>query len=352
MENALNIFVAVKEAKTQQHCNSFLDEAIAIAARVIRQRLPEINNSDFDDLRQTVLVKVVQKLREVDSENGNTCIRNFEDYVARITHNVCNDYLRAKLPARMRLKHHLLGLFRRHSTLSLWKCGETTLCGFHIWSNRTLDSDTDEKLNSLYTKFHENNPPFPLKSNHTNSSTNGNTNGNALVLVTNIFGWLKSPLVFKDLVELVAEIQGVAQITSESFNGEEYAYQDSGNQTIAFHQAIVCEDIDRVRALLKQIWGFLQTRSLNQRRAFLYTSADENGESFLFRLLNERTVSISELSISLEVSTEHLFNLISNTPMDMTDAEAELGATKANIYKWKHRVQERLWDALKENKKK
>lgn len=343
MENALNLFVAVKEAKAQHYCNSFSDEAVAIAARVIRQRLPEINSSDFDDLKQTVLVKAFQRLREIDSENGSTCIRNFEDYVARISHNVCNDYLRAKSPARMHLKHSLRDLFRRHATLSLWKISETKLCGFHIWSGRTLDSDIDEKLNGLYAKLHENNLPFQLESN--------DANGNVLALVTNIFSWLNSPLVFNDLVELVAEIQGVAEIKSGAFNYEEPAYQVSYNRPIVFSQEIVCEDIDQVQMLLRQIWEFLQTRSLNQRRAFLYTSADENGESFLLRLLKERVVAISELCRSLEVSTEHLFHLISKTPIDITGAEEELGATKANIYKWKHRVQERLWDTLKESKK-
>src|SRR4051812_12442886 len=71
------------------------------------------NNQDAEDLYQEAMTRVVQQLHQLQSST-HTDIQNFELYVSRIVSNTCKDFLRAKSPARTRLKYSLRDLLKRH----------------------------------------------------------------------------------------------------------------------------------------------------------------------------------------------------------------------------------------------
>src|SRR5689334_19063556 len=61
-------------------------------------------NQDAEDLYQEAMSRVVHELNQLYSSDG-TDIENFELYVSRLAANLCIDFLRAKSPARTRLKY-------------------------------------------------------------------------------------------------------------------------------------------------------------------------------------------------------------------------------------------------------
>src|SRR5262249_44623219 len=108
-----------------------LDELLAFnATPVVRQTLrrrlgfyvdqrgSNPHNQDAEDLYQEIMAKVVQSLR---NSSTATSIDNFQQYVARIATNGCNDLLRAKSPARARLKNKLRYLLSHHPDFAIWE---------------------------------------------------------------------------------------------------------------------------------------------------------------------------------------------------------------------------------------
>jgi len=91
-------------------------------------------NQDAEDLYQEAITRVVQGLNELRLYTGSD-IENFELYVSRLTSNLCIDFLRAKSPARTRLKYRLRDLLKRHKDLVTWQHGGEILCGYAAWQN-------------------------------------------------------------------------------------------------------------------------------------------------------------------------------------------------------------------------
>ena len=130
MDNVLVPYLAARdEQERQQH----LDELVTIRAaplirQVLRRRLAFYvsaqgvngNNQDAEDLYQEAMTRVVQVLHQLDSASGIE-IGNFALYVSRIASNTCTDFLRAKSPARTRLKDGLRHLLKRHKDLVSWE---------------------------------------------------------------------------------------------------------------------------------------------------------------------------------------------------------------------------------------
>jgi DNA-directed RNA polymerase specialized sigma24 family protein len=114
-----NVLVPYLTARDKQQRQQHLDELVTIRAaplirQVLRRRLGFYvnaqgvngNNQDAEDLYQESMTRVVQVLHQLHSASGIE-IANFDLYVSRIASNTCTDFLRAKSPARTRLKDGL-----------------------------------------------------------------------------------------------------------------------------------------------------------------------------------------------------------------------------------------------------
>jgi DNA-directed RNA polymerase specialized sigma24 family protein len=106
---------APNEEARQRHLDQLLTvRAAPVIRQVLRRRLgfyvsaqgTNEKNHDAEDLYQEAMTRVVQVLHQLQSSPGND-IDDFELYVSRLASNVCTDFLRAKSPARTRLKYSL-----------------------------------------------------------------------------------------------------------------------------------------------------------------------------------------------------------------------------------------------------
>ena len=139
MDNVLVTYVSAQDdGDRQRHLDEILTvRAAPIIRQVLRRRLgfyvsaqgTNENNQDAEDLYQEAMTRVVQVLRQLQSSSEND-IEDFELYVSRIASNICTDFLRAKSPARTRLKYSLRDLLKQHDELVSWEHDRETLCGF------------------------------------------------------------------------------------------------------------------------------------------------------------------------------------------------------------------------------
>lgn len=78
------------------------------------------------------------------------------DGLLLVAANACYDYLRAKSPARNRLKNNLRGPLERHMDFAMWRMGEgEALCGFTVWLNSGKSPSQVKRFSSLEAKLQE-----------------------------------------------------------------------------------------------------------------------------------------------------------------------------------------------------
>src|SRR5439155_14060203 len=103
-------------------------------------------NPDAQDLNQETMIRIVQALDDLRRSSENEGIDDIRKYVAGVAGNVCRDYLRARSPARRRLKDNIRLVLTRHPDFALWQVEGDYLGGFSLsrerdapppWSNKT-----------------------------------------------------------------------------------------------------------------------------------------------------------------------------------------------------------------------
>lgn len=144
-----NVLVPYITARDEEERQQQLNELVTIrAARVIRQVLRR--RLAFYVSAQGVNGK--QALDQLYSAPGIE-IDSFDLYVSRIASNTCTDFLRAKSPARTRLKDGLRHLLKRHKDLVSWEYDGEILCGFAPWRNTGKSAFSDQPWPDLETKL-------------------------------------------------------------------------------------------------------------------------------------------------------------------------------------------------------
>src|SRR6266542_6714542 len=103
-------------------------------------------NPDAEDLYQEIMAKIIQALNDLERKSKSSEIERFRDYVFRVASNACVTFLRAKSPARRRLKDNVRVVLIRHPDLAIWKTEGEFLCGFTVWQQTKTVSPKRESL--------------------------------------------------------------------------------------------------------------------------------------------------------------------------------------------------------------
>src|SRR5436853_5514616 len=119
----LSYVQATNESERQQKLDELLVVyAAPVARQTLRQKLGfHVNqfgvnpyNPDAEDLYHEIIAKIIEVLTTLP-DTPRTEIEKFEHYVAGIATNACLDYMRAKSPARTRLKYSIREILSRKS---------------------------------------------------------------------------------------------------------------------------------------------------------------------------------------------------------------------------------------------
>ena len=240
-----------------------LFEASPLVRNTLRRRLgfyvsplgANPRNHDAEDLYHDVMAKLIGLLNDPQLRAGRPEVKNFRQYVLRVATNACHDYLRAKSPARNRLKNNLRDLLERHSDFALWRVREgEPLCGFTAWLNRDKSPSLDERLSLL-----EDRPQELLSAGFAREDVR---QAPLTRLVAEVFRRLEGPVEFERLVQVAALLLDVKDQPPQSLNEEGELPQSLTDSTFR------CETRLEVRELLRSRWTAVRRLQSKPRDTF------------------------------------------------------------------------------------
>jgi RNA polymerase sigma factor (sigma-70 family) len=343
MDHLLVPFLAALDQLSQDEKlqELLVTEAAPVIRKVIRRKAGfyvssqglNPNNQDAEDVYQEIIGKVLHILRELHQSPTRTDIVDFQQYVARIAANACIDLVRAKSPARARLKHKLRFLLTHHQSFAIWKTGSETLCGFVAWH----DTDITEPTAKLLADLDEAARAFAEQ----HSVLNENREVRLPRLVADILNWLGSPIQLESLVSLIALLTDVKDMPTELLDDNVHSYQNIDH----LHIFSASSELERVQ-LLQRLWNGLSEITDKQRSAFALRFEDENGRDLFTLLLESKVVTLSQLANSFQRTPQQLAELWSRLPMDSTNAAIELSTTREQVHKLHFRARQHLRQIL------
>lgn len=337
-----NVLIPYLSAKDEQDRQVHLDELLILRAgplirNVLLRRLAfhvsargaNQNNQDAEDLYQEAMTRVVYGLTQLQSSPGSE-IENFELYVSRIAANICTDFLRAKSPARTRLKYSLRDLLKRNKDLDSWEHYGEIICGFAIWRNARKCpfseqpfSEVEPQLESFKSIYFEDTDLRQAPLSQT---------------VADFFHWVGGPVELEVLVQSFAYLLEVRDPEIRSLDDPAVTANDvyliGNTQPAESHLA--------ANELLGQLWQAVIQLPAEQRDAFAFGFKDEVGQDFFSILLAGKIVNWDELARGMDRSVEELIRLRIRMPMDAAGVAQVLGASRENVHKWRFRALRRL----------
>jgi len=335
----LSYLQAVEESERERLLSELvLVHASPLVRHTLRQRLNFFvdhsgvnpNNPEAEDLYHDVITRLIARLNELRAAPHEDTIDSFRQYVARVAANACHDYLRAKSPARSRLKNNLRDLLDRHPEFSRWKDeANEYLCGFAAWRNRELSQESSKNLRQLQER------PEAFKG-----KVIPGEDVRRLPLtrvVAEIFNWVEGPVKLDPLMEILVVLLEVKDHPVESLDTHD-TYPDRRFTDSPFR----CETRLEGRETLHQLWEEIRRLPPNQRDTFCLGFADENGDDLFSLLINAQVVTLPQLAEELGLTHERLFTLWKALPMGNEALTVELGATRAQINKWRYRALRQL----------
>jgi RNA polymerase sigma factor (sigma-70 family) len=345
-----NVLVAYLTAGDDGKRQQYLDELLTVSAtplirQVLRRRLgfyvnaygANENNQDAEDLYQEAMTRVVQVLRQLQSSSGND-IEDFELYVSRIASNICTDFLRAKSPARTRLKYSLRDLLKQHNELVSWKHNHEILCGFARWRNTSRSTFSDQSFEDIQTKLDH----FQLLHFADEDI------GAAPVpqIVAELFNWIGGPVDIDLLVRMIGYLLDIKDQQFESLDDPASVKRDvyftanvrSGDSHVEAHE------------LLTHLWQAVIQLPAEQRDSFALSFEDQAGQDLFTLLLTADIVSWDELARGMGRTVDEVVQLRVQMPMESVKVAHELRASRENVYKWRFRAMRRLEIALRAQK--
>jgi RNA polymerase sigma factor (sigma-70 family) len=329
--------LSLSTERNQQVVGELIDiYADPIIKKILNQRLnlyfnsqrKEVNRPEAEDLYQTIVLKLVTRIRNRSIDQTRQNIDEIRNYIAKIAHNVCNDYLRMKYPERNRLKSKLRDLIKRQSEFSCWRAEDQLMCGYSCWKGGIESPKAAMIMREL-----EENGTFPGVRR---------SNGKELTrlalsdLVVEVFDRCEGPIEIERLVHMIAIVQGVKDYQKESIDSSPLSTQRIANAPGRDYEEL------ETREFLRQLWMVLCELPRNQRKTFLLTSGDHTGESLLHTILREQVVTITQIYNALEITRDELIEIWERLPLDTAAAAKQLRTSTHMVAKWRHRSLKRL----------
>ena len=338
MDRLLQPYVqATDESERKEHLDELL---IVYAAPVIRRTLRQklgfhvnqfgVNpyNPDAEDLYHEIIAKIIEVLTALP-DGPRTEIEDFEKYVGRIAINACLDYIRAKSPARTRLKYSLREILSRKSEFTLLKSEEEFLCGLNEWpkERKPISSQRLAEIESDLPIFRT-----------TRFGGDDVTRVPLTKLIPDLLRWIDEPIELDELVNLTAILLAVKDRPADSIDDEATSYLEA---RVADTTLMSDPGLD-LGKLLRSLWRAVLALPKNQRDTYCFRFEDNNGED-LFTLLFEANITTrAQLAQQLGRSLDDLMRIWTAMPMEYSDISAELNAPVLQVRRWRFEALRRL----------
>lgn len=308
----LEPFLAADDEETRhaalQHI--IVEHARPVAAKVLsryRRGDRALAQEDAEDIISTVLVRVIRKLQEIQSDEA-AAVTRFDHYVATLAFNAFYDFLRRRFPERTRLKNRVRHLLTRDRRFAVWLIDDRTACGYRRW----LGSQELGRVDITRTSA----SPRMLNQN------------DAAAAVSAIFDAAGGPLLLEELLRVLAELWNVIDPIGSTAREE----------TAAETQLSEMES----RQYFAAMWDEIRLLPPRQATALLLNLRDADGENALALFVLLGIATFDELARTLGMTPEELGALWSRLPIDDTSIAARLGMTRQQVINLRRSARDRL----------
>lgn len=306
-----------------------------VIEKTLRSKLRvSLKQTDFSPVNQEALelagdikLILINELRRLKSNPNGKVIHNLDGYTASVTVNVFRQYLRAKYPARQRLKSRLRYLLTHHPKFALWEDKEVWLCGFGKSEKAANPTDAETIQAGIRETVNRNN----LRD------------GSKIIdLVAAVFEYSTGAIPFDDLLAAVAEIQEIKDFR-EIAESENFSLADS----LAVSEDKMLTELEQ-HERLKRIWAEICALPVRHRVALLLNLKDKSGEPVIkfFPLL--RIASIRRIAEILEFAPDEFVAVWHELPWDDLQIAERLGLTRQQVINLRQSARSRLARVLRE----
>lgn len=282
----------------------------SIAARYTRSG-SAIRRHDTDDITGTINLRLVAKLRAVPVSTDEA-VRDFERFVATLTYNVINDYLRKAFPARARLKNRLRYSLTHDPRLALWTIDEIVISGLSAWRD-ARDAVAEVPLDPARVP---------------RSMLDPKRAADALV---HIFERIDRAVVFDGLVAFAARIWNVSDLPAP----------DPEAHLAAAPQSAATEQME-TREYLRSLWSEIRELRPLQRKALLLNLRSTETAEVVSLLVLTGVATFDELASVLEMTPRQLAEIWNDLPLDDLRIAAMLGVSRQQVINLRQAARTRL----------
>lgn len=331
------------EATNESERQERLDELILIhAAPVIRKVLrfklgfhlshqgTNRDNHEAEDLYHETLSKIVQTLNDLRSSSRPTEIKNFTHYVSGVAANACIDFLRARSPAKYRLKHNIRDIFNRHQDFCAWKVNDEVVGGFSVWRDTSKTPASARQVRELENDL----DAFRLSS----FSNEDLQHVPVIKIVAELLQWIDRPIRIDDLTGIVSLLLHVEDRAKGAVTFDETVL----NEFASIEDDSTAESLLAAKELLGRVWQIVQRLPGQERDTYCFSFEDAAGTDLFSLLLETGIARLPEIAQALGRSVSDINRLRSLMPMDYVAIATELETSRARVTKLRYQAVQRL----------
>ena len=283
---------------------------------------------EFEEIYNDIQLRLLKRLRAMKEDPERNQIVNLRGYVATVTRNTCDDYLRQRYPLRRSLRdkvrHHLL----THAEFALWKYTEHNwFAGLSDWQSpdRTLKEEVRTTGSELQERLKMELQTVDVQHLQLHD------------LLTTIFNVANAPLDLEQLTELIAGFWGIEDHPAEPLETNTYALLNK--QPVAdINPATIIER----RQSLQLLWREICQLPRRQRVALLLNLRNPHGINVIMLLPATGVATFEQIAQALQIPAAEFEQLWAQLPLDDLHLAAYLGATRQQVINLRKTARERL----------
>jgi DNA-directed RNA polymerase specialized sigma24 family protein len=284
---------------------------------------------DEEDIRSDVILQLLGTLRDLRNRASAT-IQNFTAYVAGITYNSCNKFLRFKYPARWRLKNRLRYLLNHRSGFTLREdAHKEWFCGLSCWATDINRKESSQETPIDLNKFLQTLPPGTSIAQMKPED-----------VVHALLRWRQSPLPLEELVTATAELWDIHDPRPVAVPSD----QDDGINICDLLPDLSVDIFSQVerRLFLERVWKEICELPLRQRTALLLNLRDAHERDALVLFVLTGISSMQQIAALLEQPPQEFHQLWNRLPLDDLSIAQVLGLSRQQVINLRKSARERL----------
>lgn len=287
-----------------------------------------VQRHEFEEIYSDIQLRLLKRLRALKEDPAQNQIANLRGYVATVTRNTCDEYLRQRYPLRRSLKDKIRRHLISHAEFALWEDTEQNwLAGLSGWRNidRALNNEPEATSGELKERLKMEWQTIDVQRLQLHD------------LLTTIFSVASAPLHLDQLTELIAGLWGIEDHATKPLdaNTQGALYERVGAD---INPATIIER----RQSLQLLWREICQLPRRQRVALLLNLRNRQGINVITLLPATGIATLEQIAQTLEIPVAEFEQLWPQLPLDDRHIADYLGATRQQVINLRKTARERL----------